>query len=78
MSDGTSEFWTGRAKRRADGQEGPSPYQRIIRNAKAGRGVRLDAAETWDLAHDDAIETAAYNDDESDAALKEGREPCLG
>ncbi|KKK99500.1 hypothetical protein LCGC14_2632130, partial [marine sediment metagenome] len=42
-------------------------WSRRPRITKAGRGVRLDAAETWDLAHDDAIETAAYNDDESDA-----------
>ncbi len=41
-----------------------SPYQRIVRAAKAGRGVRLSADETFSLAHDDAIATVAAQDDE--------------
>jgi hypothetical protein len=40
-----------------------TPYQRIVRAAQKGRGVRLSANEVWEMAHDDAIETAAGNED---------------
>jgi hypothetical protein len=42
-----------------------TPYQRIVRAAKAGRGVRLSADECFDLGEmDDAIFTRARLDDE--------------
>lgn len=49
----------------------PSAYQRIMRAAKAGVGVRLSADEVWAMSHDNAIETVALNDDEDDAARRE-------
>ncbi|SFI15063.1 hypothetical protein [Albimonas pacifica] len=36
------------------------PYNRIMRAAKAGKGVRLSADEVWDLHLDDAIATRAH------------------
>lgn len=42
-----------------------SPYQRICRAAKEGRGVRLSAEEIAILSHDDAIYTVATADDEA-------------
>ena len=44
-----------------------SPYQRIVRAAKEGKGVHLSGDEVFAMALDDAIETMAYNDDEADA-----------
>lgn len=38
-----------------------NPYIRIMRAAKAGRGVRLSAREVHFLSFDSAIETAAAN-----------------
>lgn len=40
-----------------------TPYQRIMRAAKAGQGVRLSAAEVAWLARDHAIITCARKDD---------------
>jgi hypothetical protein len=40
-----------------------TPYQRIMRAAAAGRGVRLTAAECVQMSRDDAIATVAENDD---------------
>ena len=40
-----------------------SPWQKIMRAAKAGRGLRLTAEEVVKLAHDDAIMTMAANED---------------
>lgn len=42
-----------------------SAYQRIIRAAAEGRGIRLTASECWSLSHDDAIETVAFADFEA-------------
>lgn len=47
-----------------------SPYQRIIRAARLGRGVRLSADEVAAMIMDDAIETVARNDDEADKRRK--------
>lgn len=41
-----------------------TPHQRIMRAAKAGKGVRLSADEVFALSLDDAISSAALNDDE--------------
>lgn len=43
-----------------------TPHQRIMRAAKAGKGVRLNAAEVSWLARDQAIITCAGNDDARD------------
>ncbi|KKN72043.1 hypothetical protein LCGC14_0414380 [marine sediment metagenome] len=43
-----------------------SPYQRIMRNAYLGKGVRLNAREVMELSFDEAIKTAAAGDDEQD------------
>lgn len=48
-----------------------SPYQRIVRAAETGVGVRLSAGECWALRLDDAIATVAARDDED---MKAGRE----
>lgn len=40
-----------------------TPYQRIMRAAKRGTGVRLSADEVFALSADDAISTCAANDD---------------
>jgi hypothetical protein len=53
-----------------------SVYQRIMRNAKAKRGITLTANEVWALSKDDAISTVAANDDADDAAGRErGSDP---
>ena len=36
-----------------------NPYERILRAAQAGRGVRLTADEAWELAQDGAIQARA-------------------
>lgn len=41
-----------------------SAYQRIVRCAELGMGVKLTANEVLRLSLDDAISTAAANDDE--------------
>lgn len=43
-----------------------SPYQRIMRNAAKGRGVRLSAEETFAMSLDEAVAQCAVNDDEYD------------
>ncbi len=42
---------------------GLTPHQKIMRAAKNGTGLRLNADEVWVLSMDDAIATAATNDD---------------
>lgn len=44
----------------------PTPYQRIVRAAKARRGVRLTAEEVREMSNDDAISKLASNDDEAE------------
>lgn len=39
-----------------------SPYERIMRAAYRGRGVRLSSEDVIKLSEDDAIETVALND----------------
>mgnify|MGYP000296510414 CR=1 FL=1 len=46
-----------------------TPYQRIMREAQRGRGVRLSADDVWALSFDDAISTRASHDDEADETL---------
>lgn len=43
-----------------------SPWQKITRAAKRGRGIRLSADEVWRLSMDDAISTVAEHDDQCD------------
>lgn len=43
-----------------------TPYQRIMKAAKAGKGVRLTAQEAEELSRDDAIQTRATMDDAND------------
>lgn len=45
----------------------PTPYQRIMRAAQAGRGVLLTPGEVLRMSCDDAISTVAWNDDEGGA-----------
>lgn len=50
------------AKRRPEGY--PTPYQRIVEAARAGRGVRLDASDVARIGlADTAVVTLAENDD---------------
>lgn len=44
-----------------------TPYQRIMKAAKEGRGVNLSAEEVFNMSMDHAIYEAAANDDETDA-----------
>lgn len=56
-----------------------TPYQRIKRAAKAGRGCRLTADECWSLYQmDDAIMTRANLDDEEDLTCTCGKAPADG
>jgi hypothetical protein len=41
-------------------------YRRIMKAAKAGRGVRLSVDEVWAISQDDAIATPAGNEWEFD------------
>ncbi len=41
----------------------PTPYQRIMRAAREGRGIRLSADEAFLMAQDTAIADAANSDD---------------
>lgn len=42
-------------------------YQRIVKNAKGSRGMRLTADEVFELSLDAAIKAVALNDDQTDA-----------
>jgi hypothetical protein len=42
-----------------------SPWQKIVRASKKGKGLRLTADEVFQLACDDTIATLAQNDDEA-------------
>ena len=57
-----------------------SPYQRIVKAAKAGRGIRLSADECFDLGEmDDAIYSRAQvEDDEYEAQRKAAKEKRNG
>lgn len=46
--------------------EKKTPYQRIMRAAERGGGVRLSVDDVFLLSMDDAIATRANNDDEDD------------
>lgn len=50
-----------------------TPYQKIMRAAKLGRGVRLTADEVFEMSMDDAISTCALGDDEPDNDDPSGR-----
>jgi hypothetical protein len=43
-----------------------TPYQKILRAASRGTGLRLTSEEVAKLAGDSAIETVAGNDDENE------------
>lgn len=45
-----------------------SPYQRIVRAAARGTGLRLSAEEVQALSHDTAIRHLAANDDAAETA----------
>jgi hypothetical protein len=44
-----------------------TPYQRIMRAAKLGKGIRLSAGEAFYLSLDDAIMTRAQLDDDPES-----------
>lgn len=46
-----------------------SPYQRIMQNAKKGKGVVLSADEVFALSMDNAIATVADNEDAGDEVI---------
>lgn len=48
-----------------------TPYQRIMANAKLGKGVYLSAVEVLLMSCDDAILQVALNDDEREEDQKE-------
>lgn len=53
-----------------------TPYQRIVRAAERGVGVRLSPEECWRMGKmDDAIFTRAQLDDEEQAEKKNPRKP---
>lgn len=41
-----------------------SPWERILRAAQRGEGLRLSPDEVWALRMDDAIVTAAQNEED--------------
>lgn len=43
-----------------------TPYQKIMRAAKRGTGIRLSFDEVWQLSRDEAISAAAAYDDIAD------------
>ena len=47
-------------------------YQRIVRAAERGTGLRLSADDCWALSRDDAITTVASDDDEAQAPGGDG------
>jgi hypothetical protein len=49
-------------------------YQKILRAAKRGTGLRLSAEEVAALALDSSIETVAWQDDEADERRRAGKE----
>lgn len=49
----------------------PSPWQRIMRAADRGRGLRLSAEEILQLSMDRAIQQVAENDDEEEILYHE-------
>lgn len=52
----------------------PTPYQRIIKAAKEGKGIRLSPQEVQDLSEDHAISEMAGNDDEIDRLPKDEKD----
>lgn len=48
-------------------------YERIIRAAGRGKGLRLSAEDVWNLAQDDAIRTAAESDGTCSVCYGTGR-----
>lgn len=48
-----------------------TPYQKIVRAAKAGRSLSLDKDEVKHLSRDHAIYTVAQNDDERDRRIEQ-------
>ncbi len=53
-------IWTDEEARRAErlarkDPNAPKPYIRIVMGASEGRGVKLTAKETWQMANDDAV-----------------------
>lgn len=53
-----------------------TPWQRIMRAAKRGTGLRLSPDDALRLSRDDAIETRAALDDERDEEGGETRKCC--
>lgn len=51
------------------------PYVRIMRAAKAGKGVHLSSQEVFDMSFDDAIATYAENVEFGDVDDKTGERP---
>lgn len=51
-----------------------TPYQRIVRAARRGTGVRLSAADAVALARDEAILAVARGDDERDQMAPDERD----
>ena len=47
----------------------PTPYQRIIRAAKKGKGIRLTADEVFQMSRDDAIHTRAMKDNDLEKGI---------
>lgn len=43
-----------------------TPYQRIVKAAESNRGIRLSAAECWEMHLDDAIARRADCDSSAD------------
>lgn len=55
-----------------------TPYQKILRAADRGTGLRLTAAEVATLAGDSAIESIAWNDDEREAKQRKAKRTTQG
>lgn len=50
-----------------------TPWQRIMRNAERGIGVRLSAEDVYRLSRDDAIATRALLDDENNRGISDDK-----
>jgi hypothetical protein len=55
-----------------------TPYQRIVRNAAPGAGVRLSADEVFEMSLDDAIARRADLDDANDEGMSDDEATGVG
>jgi hypothetical protein len=55
-----------------------TPYQKILRAAERGTGLRLTAEEVATLAVDGAIQSIAWSDDEREEKQRKAKQTAQG